>query len=82
MLVEKWNHRTKDFLKYLMGEVLPYLEPFQMFHKQVCVYICGTQSFWYDMIDHVANTKFQRLLYPCSDHGNSSFYNMRPNDYS
>jgi hypothetical protein len=39
------------------------------------------QSFWYDMTNHVANTKFQRLLNPCSDHGNFSFYNMRPNNY-
>jgi hypothetical protein len=33
------------------------------------------------MTNHVANIKIQRLLDPCSDHGNSSFYNMRPNDY-
>jgi hypothetical protein len=39
------------------------------------------QSFWYDTAYHVENTKFQRLLDPCSDHGNSSFYIMRPNDY-
>jgi hypothetical protein len=26
MLVEKWNHMVKVFPKYLMGEVLPYLE--------------------------------------------------------
>jgi hypothetical protein len=36
-----------------------------------------------DMIDHVANTKFQRLLDPFNDHGNSSFYNMKLiNDFS
>jgi hypothetical protein len=30
-----------------------------------------------DMTNHVAKTKFQRLLDPCSDRGNSSFYNMK-----
>jgi hypothetical protein len=52
------------------------------FYKRICVYICGTQSFWYDTMDHVANIKFQRLLDLCSDHGHFSFYNMRPKDYS
>jgi len=28
MLVEKWNGRVDVFPKYLMGEVLPYLEAF------------------------------------------------------
>jgi hypothetical protein len=78
MLVEKWNCRVEVFLKYMTGGSPPLLGAIS-FHKQVCVYICGTQSFWYDMIDHLSNTKFQRLLDPYSD---SSFYNMRPNNYA
>jgi hypothetical protein len=50
------------------------------FHKWVCVYICGTLFF--DMMEDVVNTKFQTLLDLCSDHGHSSFYDMKPNDYS
>ncbi len=80
-LVEKWNRREQVFSKYLMWGS-PTLLGAISFHKWVCVYICGTQFFWYDMIEHVANTKFQRDLNPYSDHGNSSFYNMRPNNYS
>jgi len=80
MLVEKWNWTIEVFSKYLMGGILP-LFGASSFHKWVFVYICGMQSFWYDMTNHGANKKFQRLLNPCSDHGNFSFYNMRQNDY-
>jgi hypothetical protein len=80
-LVEKWNRRVEVFSKYLMWGSPPLLGIIS-FHKWVRVYIGGTQFFWYDMIEHVANTKFQRHLNPYSDHGNSSFYNMRPKIYS
>ncbi len=49
MLVEKWNHRVEIFSKYLMG-ASPSLFRASSFHKWVCVYICGMQSFWHDGI--------------------------------
>jgi hypothetical protein len=50
MLVQKWNCRVEVFSKYLMGGSPPLLAAIS-FHKRVCVYICGTQCFWYDMTD-------------------------------
>jgi hypothetical protein len=39
MLVEKWNRRVNFFLKYLMGEILPYLEALHSTCKSVFTFV-------------------------------------------
>jgi hypothetical protein len=39
MLVEKWNQRVEVSLKYLMGEVLPYLEAFHSTSEFVFTFV-------------------------------------------
>jgi hypothetical protein len=39
MLVEKWNRKIKVSLKYLMGELLPYLEALHSIGELVFTFV-------------------------------------------
>jgi hypothetical protein len=39
MLVEKWNRKAQIFLKYLMGEVFPYLEAFHLTGESMFTFV-------------------------------------------
>jgi hypothetical protein len=80
MLVEKWNCRVECFSNTWWGEVLPYLEPLHSTSEFVFTFVKRNLLEIHDKT--CGKYKFSRLLDHCSDHGNSSFYNMRPNNYS
>jgi hypothetical protein len=44
ILVEKWNGRVDVFLKYLMGEVLTYLEAF-IPQVTPCLHLCSAKCY-------------------------------------
>jgi hypothetical protein len=81
MLVEKWNCRVKVFLKYLLGEVFPYLEAFHSICEYVYTFV-SSNPFGTTRQIAMVDIEFQRLLNPCNNHCNFSFRNMRSNDYS
>jgi hypothetical protein len=54
MLVEKWNCRVEIFLKYMMGEVLPYLEVLHSIGKYVFTFVKCKPS-----IDHGSILNFE-----------------------
>jgi hypothetical protein len=39
MLVEKWNHRVEISLKYMICEILPYLEAFHSIGESVFTFV-------------------------------------------
>ncbi len=80
MLIEKWNCKVKIFLKYLMGEVLPYLEAFHLIGESMFTFV---QHKPFGMTQWItrADIEFQRLLDSYDDHCNFSYYNMVSNNY-
>jgi hypothetical protein len=78
MLVEKWNRKVEVFPKYLMGEVLPYLETLHSTSKFVFTFVQRKPFGMTQQITRV-DTEFRRLLDYYGEHYNSSSYNMVSN---
>jgi hypothetical protein len=67
MLVEKWNLRVEVSLKYLMGEVLPYLKALHSTCKSVFTFVQRKPFGTTRQITRV-DIEFQRLLDSCGNH--------------
>jgi hypothetical protein len=79
MLVEKWNGKVDVFPKYLMGEVLPYLEAFHSTGNFVFTFVqCKPFGMTWQITR--VNIEFRWLLDSCVKHYNYSSCNMVLND--
>jgi hypothetical protein len=79
MLAKKWNVRVKVLLNYLIIVIFLYLEALHSFGEYVSTFV---EHNHFGRMPHITivDTKFWKLLEPCSNQCNATFCMVKSND--